>query len=116
MIGIVCVALLSPLRQLTRIVLTVPAGDKLMHACAFAGLMLWWGNVYRGRGSRWRIAAWCLLFGILIECAQWPRAPEDADPFDVLADMVGLALGWLLLRTALADVLARAERWLHAKR
>jgi VanZ family protein len=58
------------------------------------------------------VAAACLLFGLLIELAQWPHNPKDASVWDLAADALGLALGALLLRTPLAGVLARVERGL----
>jgi VanZ family protein len=116
MAGVFAIALVPAMRHLTAVSLVIPEGDKLLHAGAFAALMLGWGNVYRsGRGRSW-IAASCLLFGVLIELAQWPRSPEDADGFDLLADAIGLALGGLLLRTPLAAVLASGESWLVRRR
>lgn len=112
-LGVSCAALLPALRHLSRLALVVPDGDKLLHVIAFTALMLWWGNIYRRRRSRVVIAGWCLLFGFLIECAQWPIAPSDADPFDWLADGVGVALALGLLRTPLGQLLARGEAWLR---
>ena len=93
------------------VALDFPYGDKLLHATTFTCLMGWWGNVYRERHARgW--AAWgCLAFGIFIEFAQWLCPPRDADVFDVLADGIGILLALLLLRTALANVLASVESW-----
>jgi hypothetical protein len=110
MLAVALIALLPVTRQLTAMALALPAGDKLLHVLAFAALMLWWGNVYRRTGVRLGVAAACLVFGVLTECAQWPRDPEDASAWDVLADLVGLALGALLLRTPLADALLRIEK------
>lgn len=112
MLAVGAIALLPATRQLTGMALALPEGDKLLHVLAFTALMLWWGNVYRRARARWVVAAVCLLFGVLIECAQWPSAPEDASVWDVAADVVGLALGGLLLHTPLAGVLTRMERWL----
>ncbi|MCX7512723.1 VanZ family protein [Frateuria sp. STR12] len=113
MLAVLASALLPVTRQLTAMAISLtPEGDKLLHVAAFAGLMLWWGNVYRRTGVRLGVAAACLAFGVLIECAQWPADPDDASAWDVLADLVGLGLGVLLLRTPLADMLVRAEDWL----
>jgi VanZ family protein len=112
MAAVAAIALLPATRQLTAMALALPAGDKLLHVLAFAVLMLWWGNLYRRPRARWVVALACLLFGMLIEVAQWPRSPEDAGVWDVAADVAGLALGGLLLRTPLACALVRAERWL----
>ena len=107
--AVACVALMPAWRYLIHLALTFPAGDKWLHALSFAGLLLWWGNVYRHPRSRLAAAAVCLAFGLLIEFAQWPSAPDDADGFDVLADLAGLALALGLLRTPLGTVLAGVE-------
>jgi hypothetical protein len=112
MLTVALIALLPATRRLTAVALVLPEGDKLLHVLAFAGLMLWWGNVYRRTGVRLGVAAACLAFGVFIEVAQWPRHPNDASGWDVVADLVGLALGALLLRTQLAGVLVRIETWL----
>jgi VanZ family protein len=98
------------------ITLAVPEGDKLLHAFTFTCLMGWWGNVYASRRARLVAAVGCLAFGIFIEFAQWLNPPRDADPFDVLADAVGIGLALLLLRTPLARVLVRVEAWSGARR
>jgi len=95
--------------------LRFPYGDKLLHATTFTCLMGWWGNVYRMRRGRIGAALLCLAFGIFIEFAQWLCPPRDADAFDVLADAVGIAIAWLLLRTPLAEVLAGIERMGHRR-
>jgi hypothetical protein len=86
-------------------------GDKLLHATTFTCLMGWWGNVYRARRPRGWAALGCLVFGVLIEFAQWLDPPRDADALDVLADGAGIAVALLLLRTPLGSVLARVEAW-----
>ena len=105
-------ALLPAARHLDAMALALPQGDKLLHVLAFAMLMGWWGNLYHRPRQRLAAAAACLLFGLLIECAQWPHNPEDASVWDWAADALGLALGALLLRTSLGGMLTRAERWL----
>ena len=111
MMAVAAIALLPATRHLTALALALPAGDKLLHMLAFAALMGWWGNLYHRPRRRLGVAAACLLFGLLIECAQWPHNPRDASVWDLAADALGLVLGGLLLRTPLAGVLARAERW-----
>jgi len=112
MVATAAIALLPATRRLTAMALALPAGDKLLHVLAFAALMGWWGNLYHRPRPRLGVAATCLLFGLLIELAQWPHNPRDASVWDLAADAMGLALGALLLRTPLAGVLARIERWL----
>jgi hypothetical protein len=112
MVAVAAIALLPATRHLTAMALALPEGDKLLHMVAFAALMGWWGNLYHRPRPRLGVAAACLLFGLLIELAQWPHNPKDASVWDLAADALGLALGALLLRTPLAGVLARVERGL----
>lgn len=91
------------------ITVDLPYGDKWLHAFTFTCLMGWWGNLYRRRQARIGAALGCLAFGILIEFAQWLSPPRDADPFDVLADALGIVVALVLLRTPLARVLAGLE-------
>ncbi len=90
--------------------LDFPNGDKLLHALGFACLMGWWGNVFVARRARITAALGCLAYGVLIEGLQWLNPPRTADGLDVLADVCGIAIALLLLRTPLAGVLARVER------
>lgn len=89
-------------------------GDKLLHALGFACVMGWWGNVFAASRARGIAALGCLAYGMLIEGLQWLDPPRTADGLDVLADACGIAIGLLLLRTPLADVLVRVERRLRA--
>ena len=65
--------------------------DKLYHIAAFAGYALLWMRA----GVRLRtIIATGLLFGVFIEVWQHTLPiGRSADPYDALADAIGLALG-----------------------
>ncbi len=68
--------------------------DKSNHLLAFATLgMLGW-RAYPARP--WAVPIGLLLYGSLIEWLQWMTPYRSADAIDVLADALGLALGWLL--------------------
>jgi VanZ family protein len=98
------------------ITLSFTYGDKLLHASTFCGLAGWWGNVYRSRRARGWIALGCLVFGAFIEFAQSLDPPRDASAWDLLADVVGIVLALLLLRTPLARVLAGIEASFERRR
>jgi VanZ family protein len=66
--------------------------DKVEHVFAFAvlGVLAVWALPWRA----WRLVLLLIAFGILIEILQGVLpVGRDADPFDVLADAVGVALG-----------------------
>lgn len=69
--------------------------DKLNHLAAFAALAL---CAERGFGRQaWRRCTLALLgFGIFIELVQSQVPGRSAEAADVLADAVGIALGYLL--------------------
>ena len=75
--------------------------DKLNHFSAFAALTVT-GCVAFAR--RWRVAAWLLAYGVLIECVQSQIPSRRAEAADVLADAVGIVIGltvaaWVLRRS-----------------
>ncbi|MEZ5500001.1 MAG: VanZ family protein [Steroidobacteraceae bacterium] len=84
--------------------------DKVEHALAYLGLALWFvGIVAR---SRYLVLAGALfLFGVAIEILQhltgWGRR---ADPYDVLANSVGIVLGLVIGRLGLGGWAEWLER------
>jgi VanZ family protein len=71
--------------------------DKVNHALAFLTLTALAGCGWV-RLSLLRAAAIMLAAGVAIELIQGlPQVGRDADVMDVVADMTGFALGWLLL-------------------
>lgn len=70
--------------------------DKLNHLLAFAtlGLAAWWAYP----AARWQGVAALLGFGVLIELVQSQIPAHTADPADVLADVLGLAVGVCVAR------------------
>ncbi|MBL8300398.1 MAG: VanZ family protein [Rhodanobacteraceae bacterium] len=87
----------------------VAFGDKILHAGAFAFLMLWYAQIYPFGRERWRIAGRLILFGAGIEILQSLVPYRSADAWDLLADAAGVALGALLAHTRLGHLLSRFE-------
>lgn len=77
--------------------------DKAGHLLAFAFLMLWFAGLFP-RGQHWRVFLALLLYGVIMELLQSQVPNRYAEGADLLADVVGLCVGWLLARTAL-------QRW-----
>lgn len=81
--------------------------DKLNHLLAFAALAV--VSVMAFARARWRIAAGLLAYGGLIEVLQSFTPTRVAEPVDLLADGLGIAIGLLL-----ADGIQRSTaRWLR---
>lgn len=71
--------------------------DKVEHAGAFVVLMLIGHAAWPRRSTA--IALLLVVYGILIEVAQHSLTTNRVgDPWDVVADSVGVALGLLLIR------------------
>ena len=71
--------------------------DKANHAAAFLVLTVLTGCGWPGIGL-WRMAMLMLAAGIGIELVQGlPAVGRDADVVDVVADLVGMTLGWMIL-------------------
>ena len=77
-----------------------PQADKLRHAATFAFL---WLLGMRARIKPLKLALLLLTFGVGIEAAQSFTPDREASALDLLADSVGIALGWRLIKPAQAD-------------
>jgi VanZ family protein len=88
----------------------VPFGDKVGHVCGFAALMLWYAQIYGGTRERLRCALGAVAFGLAIELAQALTTYRSAEFADLVADALGVALGWLLARGPLGDLFTSIER------
>ena len=73
----------------------VPQGDKLNHILAYALLMNWFAQIDLTARRRVAWALGLLALGIALEFAQSHLGWRMYDPMDMIADAVGIALGWL---------------------
>jgi VanZ family protein len=80
-------------------------GDKLQHVCAYFGLMLWFGQIYL---RRLPLALSLLALGLSMEILQGFTDYREASALDMLANAVGVGLGWLAARRW-PGLLARIE-------
>lgn len=80
--------------------------DKAQHALAYACLMLWFRQAF---SSRWFWPIFFLLLGIGLEFLQDLGGVRTFDPNDMLANSLGVCLGWILGRTPLGHMLARLD-------
>lgn len=89
----------------------LPSSDKLNHALAYIVLMLYFGQLV---GNDLRRRLWVVValigYGALIECLQSVMPPRSAEWADLAADLVGIAIGWLLLRSPLGRTLVAFEQ------
>lgn len=69
--------------------------DKWLHGITFVFLALWFAGQYR-TGWYWRICTGLILFGVLIEACQRLVTYRSSDPFDIVADTIGIVAGLLI--------------------
>jgi VanZ family protein len=78
----------------------VPHFDKLEHTVEYGilGLLILWAAGGRGRG--WRGLALVVAAGLVVamvdESIQGHTPGRDSSAFDILADLVGLGLAWVV--------------------
>jgi VanZ family protein len=72
---------------------TIPHLDKLIHATSYALLAVLAVCLFKPGRHRWLALFWLVMFGGLIEIAQGLWAiNRAADPWDLLANSLGIAL------------------------
>lgn len=73
--------------------------DKVGHFIAYGGLMFWFCQLYPATRTRLAYAAGFITMGIAIEYIQRWTGYRSFEVMDMVADAIGVALGWA---TALA--------------
>jgi VanZ family protein len=69
--------------------------DKVLHMIVFMGLMVFFCGFVEVQ-LRWLLVLFLFACGGLIEVLQLPVPGRAAEAADLMADMVGIMLGWLL--------------------
>jgi VanZ family protein len=82
-------------------------GDKFGHALAYTVLMWWWGQLLSAFRARAMMAVAFSLMGVAIEYAQGASGWRTFDPRDMLANAIGVAMGFALLYTRAGTLLTR---------
>jgi VanZ like family len=115
-IGIALIALLwwlSLMRSPPNI--NVPDGDKYGHLLAYGGTMWWWAQLWRTWRKRLRLAVSLALMGVVIEFVQGATGWRTFDAMDMLANSLGVLVGWIAAITPMGKLLAVIEKWQRAR-
>jgi VanZ family protein len=83
--------------------------DKLMHASAYLMLMVWFGGLYPRR-KHLRIAVALLGLGIALDLLQGLTSTRSLDVYDMVANSLGLGVGFALSTLLLEGWCQRLER------
>ena len=86
--------------------------DKWVHGVTFAVLALWFSGQY-ARRSYWRLIVGLVAFGLLIEMTQRMVSYRTAEWMDLLADLLGLAIGMAIALAGAGGWCLRFEEWLQ---
>jgi len=68
--------------------------DKVGHFLAYGGLMFWFCQMYHRSRTRLAYAAGFIAMGIAIEFLQRATGYRSFEVYDMVADALGVALGW----------------------
>jgi VanZ family protein len=87
--------------------------DKGVHFLSYGTLMFWWSMLVRGHLSRAGLAVWFCVMGVVLEVLQGMTGYRSYDLEDMLANAIGVSIGWALGYTPLSRALSVLESRLH---
>ncbi len=85
--------------------------DKVEHGLAYAAMSWWFCQIYQSVRIRVSVCAALVAYGVLIEILQGMTGYRYFEYADMLADSIGVLLGWLLARTALGRAFVLIEKY-----
>jgi len=88
-------------------------GDKLGHLAAYSLTTLWFAQLYTGLRQRIWLALGMVALGIAMEYAQRATGYRSFEVADMVADALGVAIGWLAPPPRLPNLLAWMENRLR---
>jgi len=114
-LGLMSLVLYLALIPDNRVVAVDFLSDKTAHGLTFLVLMIWFCGIFRLRSTP-AIALFLLLYGVLIEYLQSRLPYRSAEAGDLLFDLGGVLLGWLLALAGLRHWAAYIEQRLSKDR
>ena len=84
--------------------------DKFFHALAYCSLMFWFAQIYHVKKQRLLFALAFVFLGVLMEGVQSLDPKRYAEFNDMVANTVGVAIGILLTKKTLKDILYHFEK------
>lgn len=85
-------------------------GDKLEHLVAYGALMFWFCQLHASLRAQVGLAIVFITLGVGLEFVQGALGYRTYDEMDMVANALGVILGWGVARAAGAHVFARIER------
>jgi VanZ family protein len=90
--------------------LDVEEGDKLGHLVGYGLLMFWFGELHALRRARIAYAVAWIAMGVALEFIQGQTGYRSYDPLDMLANAIGVLIGWAIAIATRQQVFVRLER------
>jgi VanZ family protein len=113
MLAVVIIASLVPVPAPP---MELPGGfDKYEHVFAYAMLSGYFGQLFTRTALHMRAAVALIALGGLLEVLQGQTSYRSADPFDLLANTLGVLAGFFACRTVLGTLVARLDLALPAR-
>jgi VanZ family protein len=89
--------------------------DKFVHVAGFLAFTVWFGGIVDRRLLP-RVALALVAYGLLIELLQSLTPVRQAEFLDLVADVAGVLLGWLLCAAGFSRWCTLVESWLAPPR
>ncbi|CAG0973703.1 hypothetical protein ANRL3_01667 [Anaerolineae bacterium] len=86
--------------------------DKGQHVAAYACLMYWYGM---GFGRHWRWPVFLVGLGVGLEFLQGYGGFRSFDPFDMIANTIGVGFGLIVLKTPAGQCLGVVDKQLASR-
>jgi glycopeptide antibiotics resistance protein len=87
--------------------------DKLGHLFIYTILMAWFGNLYHAHRLRNFYAVFFILMGITLEFLQDMGEDRMFEYTDMLANTLGVILGYIMTLGSMRHMLDRVEKYLR---
>ena len=87
------------------------ASDKLVHGGSYLLLVTWFAGLYQ-RQRHGLIALALFALSVALEMVQGQLPYRGFDPFDLMANAIGILLGLVLVQSVLAGWCQRVEQFL----
>ena len=104
------VVLLSLTSAPVELEMDIPYQDKFFHALAYFTLMAWFSQIYHDRFQRNMIAVLFIFMGVGIEYLQGFDPNRYFEVADMLANSIGVALGFAVALSGAKNILLRVEK------
>ncbi len=84
--------------------------DKVMHIIGYFGLMFWFAQIYWRPETVLKLAIVFMLMGVGLEFLQDLGGVRVLEVYDMVANVLGVLLAWMLVKTRFRYILLNIEK------